>query len=90
MLGPPVRRQVKPKHISFRLKPSGINKVETKEKSRFARKESLVKTGFITTINTATLDRLDTHVFISSLIKIKCVTDASETSLITLPSVRKH
>lgn len=33
---------------------------------------------------------LDTNVFVSSLIKINCVREASETSLITLLSTRKH
>ena len=32
-----------PLSLSFRLKPSGTNKVETKEKSRFMRKNSLVE-----------------------------------------------
>ena len=32
-----------PLSLSFRLKPSGTNNVETKEKSRFARKYSLVE-----------------------------------------------
>ena len=32
-----------PLSLSFRLKPSGTNYVETKEKSRFARKYSLVE-----------------------------------------------
>ena len=37
------RRDFFPLSLSFRLKPSGTNEVETKEKSRFARKYSLVE-----------------------------------------------
>ena len=37
------RSDVFPLSLRFRLKPSGINRAQTKEKSRFARKYSLVE-----------------------------------------------
>ena len=37
------RSDVFPLSLSFRLKPSGTNRAQTKEKSRFARKYSLVE-----------------------------------------------
>ena len=40
------RSEYFPLSLSFRLEPSGTNCIKTKEKNRFAREKSLLKTGF--------------------------------------------